>query len=56
MLIKAELATANMAISGKMSPIGRLGAPAATTLVSGASPSPSSPAGTRAIAVIETRM
>ena len=56
MLINAELATANIAISGKMSPIGRPGAPASTTLVNGASPSPSSPGGTRAIAVIETRM
>ncbi len=56
MLIRAELATANMAISGKMSSIGRFGAPAATTLVSGASPSPSSPAGTSAIAVMDTRM
>ena len=56
MLIRAELATANMAISGKMLSIGMFGAPAATTLVSGASPSPSSPAGTRAIAVIDTRM
>ena len=56
MLINAELATANMAISGKMSPIGMLGAPACTTLVSGASPSPSSPGGTSAMAVIDTRM
>ena len=56
MLINAELATANMAISGKMSPIGMLGAPASTTLVSGASPWPSSPGGTSAMAVIETRM
>ena len=56
MLIRAVFATANMLISGKMSPTGRSGAPALTTLSSGASPSPSSPAGTSAIAVIETRM
>ena len=56
MLINAVFATANMLISGKTSPIGQFGAPALTTLSSGASPWPSSPAGTSAIAVIDTRM
>ena len=55
MLIKAELATANIEISGKIWSTGRLGAPAATTLSSGASPSPSSPGGTSATAEMDTR-
>ena len=56
MLINAELPTANMLINGKIWSTGKSGAPAWTTFSSGASPSPSSPAGTRAIAEIDTRM
>ena len=43
MLISAELATANIAMNGKTLSTGKSGSPAATTLVSGVSPSPSSP-------------
>src|SRR5829696_350849 len=50
MLIKAEFATANILINGKIWSTGRSGAPAVTTFSRGASPVPSSPAGTSAIA------
>ncbi len=57
MLIRAELATANIPMNGKILSNGMSGAPAATTWISAES-APSavrSPTGTSATAVIETR-
>ena len=55
MLINAELATANIEMNGRMSPIGRPGAPALTTSTSGVSLSASVPTGTRATEAMDTR-
>ena len=56
MLIKAELATANMLINGKIWSNGRFGAPSETTSSSGVLDPLSSPMGTSATAEIDTRM
>src|SRR5687768_7799598 len=54
MLISAVLDTANMEMKGRMSSIGRPGAPALTTSTSGVSLSASTPTGTSATATIAT--
>lgn len=56
MLIRAELATANMEMKGSSVLIGTSGAAVSTTLTSGVSVSPSSPTGTIATAKRATRM
>jgi hypothetical protein len=55
MLISAEFATANIEMNGRMSPIGRPGAPALTTATSGVSDSARVPTGTSATDATETR-
>ena len=55
MLISAVLDTANIEMNGRMSSIGRFGAPALTTSTSGVSLASSVPTGTSATAMIATR-